>query len=97
MAQAETHLLRIEAGNEDDGPDDIDALNARFLAALHDQEWTTVWAQAISARAQMLRIWVRLPVRSNQADAWVRKAGAEHEGEHLPRLREWVEELRAGG
>jgi hypothetical protein len=97
MAQAVTHLLRIEAGNEDDGPDDIDALNAQFLAALHDQEWSTVWTQAISARAQMLRIWVRLPERSAPADAWVRKAGAEHQLEHLPRLREWVEELRAGG
>lgn len=97
MAQAETHLLRIEAGNEDGGPDDIDALNAQFLAALHDQEWSTVWAQAISARAQMLRIWVRLPARSAAADAWVRKAGAEHQLEHLPRLRTWVAELRASG
>jgi hypothetical protein len=95
MALAETHLLRIEAGNEDDVPVDIDGLNAQFLAALHDQEWSTVWAQAISARAQMLRVWVRLPARSIHADAWVRKAGAEHEGEHLPRLRAWVEELRA--
>ncbi len=97
MAQAETHLLRIEAGNEDDGPEDIDELNARFLAALHDQEWATVWMQAISARAQMLRVWVRLPTRSAPADAWVRKAGADHQGEHLPRLREWVAELRAEG
>ena len=96
MAQAVTHLLRIEAGNEDHGPEDIDALNAQFLAALHDQEWTTVWTQAISARAQMLRIWVRLPARSADADAWVRKACADHQIEHLPRLREWVRELRSG-
>lgn len=95
MAQAETHLLRIEAGNEDHGPEDIDELNARFLAALHDQDWSTVWMQAISARAQMLRVWVRLPERSADADAWVRKAGADHDLEHLPRLRAWVEELRA--
>lgn len=95
MAQAEIHLLRIEAGTEDHGPEDIDALNAQFLAALHDQAWATVWTQAISARAQMLRVWVRLPARSSDADAWVRKAGAEHHLEHLPRLREWVEEMRA--
>jgi len=26
---------------------------------------------------------------------WIRKSGAEHYAEHLPRLREWVEELRS--
>jgi hypothetical protein len=96
MALAETRLLRIEAGNEDHVPEDIDALNAQFLAALHDQPWATVWTQAQSARAQMLRIWVRLPARSADADAWVRKSGAEHHLEHLPRLRAWVAEMRGG-
>lgn len=97
MALAHVHLLRIEAGNEDKVPDDIDALNAQFLAAFHDQAWDTVWTQAESARTQMLRVWARLPTRSSDADAWVRKSGAEHELEHLPRLRAWVEELRASG
>jgi hypothetical protein len=97
LALAATHLLRIEAGNEDKVPEVIDALNAQFLAALHDQEWETVWTQAQSARTQMLRVWARLPARSSDADAWVRKSGVEHESEHLPRLRAWVAELRAGG
>ena len=94
MAEAEIQLLRIEAGTYLDEPLDIDALNAQFLAALGDQDWATVWGQAISARVQMLTVWGRLAERTEAADRWVRKSGAEHHGEHLPRLREWVAELR---
>jgi hypothetical protein len=97
MADAEQHLLRIESGTEVDEPRDIDALNARYLAAFHDQDWTTAWMQAVSARSQMLTVWARLVTSTPAADAWVRKAGAEHEEEHLPRLRAWVAELTAGG
>lgn len=95
MAEAEIQLLRIEAGTYVEEPIDIDALNAQFLAALHDQDWATVWAQAISARSQMLTVWGRLSERSAAADWWVWKSGAEHDGEHLPRLRVWVAELNA--
>jgi hypothetical protein len=45
----------------------------------------------------MLTVWARLVTRTPAADAWVRKAGAEHEEEHLPRLRAWVAELAASG
>ena len=96
MADAEQHLLRIESGTEADEPRDIDALNARYLAAFHDQDWTTAWLQAVSARSQMLTVWARLVTRTPAADAWVRKAGAEHHEEHLPRLRAWVAELASG-
>lgn len=96
MADAEQHLLRIESGTEVDEPRDVDALNARYLAAFHAQDWTTAWMQAVSARSQMLTVWARLAERTPVADAWVRKAGAEHEEEHLPRLRAWVESMRAG-
>jgi hypothetical protein len=37
MAEAEIQLLRIEAGTYVDEPLDIDAMNAEFRAALHDQ------------------------------------------------------------
>jgi hypothetical protein len=94
MAEAEIQLLRIESGTYVDEPLDIDGLNAQFLAALRDQDWPTVWGQAISARAQMLTVWGRLRERTEAANRWVRKSGAEHEGEHLPRLRDWVAELR---
>jgi hypothetical protein len=96
MAEAEIQLLQIEAGTYVEEPLDVDALNAQFLAAMHDQEWSTVWAQAFSGRAQMLTVWSRLHERTEAADRWVWKSGAEHHGEHLPRLREWVAELRTG-
>jgi hypothetical protein len=96
MAEAEIQLLRIEAGTYVEEPLDIDGLNARFLAAMRDQGWDTVWGQAVSARVQMLTVWGRLRERTEAADRWVRKSGAEHESEHLPRLREWVAELRDG-
>jgi len=93
MAQSEIQLLRIESGTYVEEHFDIDALNAQFLAALRDQDWPTVWAQAISARSQMLTVWMRLTERSEAADWWVYKSGAEHDGQHLPRLREWVAEI----
>ena len=53
------------------------------------------WNQLLAARAQMLSVWARLPERTEAADRWVRKSGADHHDEHLPRLREWVAELAA--
>ena len=94
MAEAEIQLLRIESGTYVEEPLDVDALNAQFLAALRGQDWSTVWGQAISARAQMLAVWARLAERTEAADRWVRKSGAEHHLEHLPRLREWVATMR---
>jgi hypothetical protein len=94
MAEAEVQLLQIEAGTYVDEPLDVDALNARFLDAMRDQDWATCWGQAVVARGQMLTVWGRLPARTGAADRWVRKSGAEHQAEHLPRLREWVAELR---
>ncbi len=96
MAEAEIQLLRIEAGTYVEEPLDIDALNLQFLATMRGQDWATCWAQAVSGRAQMLIVWGRLVERTEAADRWVRKSGAEHHGEHLPRLREWVAELHEG-
>jgi hypothetical protein len=94
MAEAQVQLLRIEAGTYVEEELDIDAMNAEFLAALRDQAWSTCWNQLLSARAMMLSVWGRLPEQTEAADWWVRKSGAEHLDEHLPRLREWVVELR---
>ena len=50
--------------------------------------------QLLAARSMMLSVWSRLSEQTEAADWWVRKSGADHLDEHLPRLREWVEELR---
>jgi hypothetical protein len=41
----------------------------------------------------MRRAWRSLPEVSPEADRWIDKAGPEHYAEHLPRLREWVQQL----
>jgi hypothetical protein len=94
MAEAQVQLLQIEADTYVDEPLDVDGLNAQFLAALRDQPWATCWNQLLAARAMMLSVWARLPERTEPADRWVRKSGADHLDEHLPRLREWVVELQ---
>ena len=95
MAEAQVQLLQIEAGTYVDEPLDIDGLNAQFLEALRDQPWTVCWTQLLSARARMLSVWAGLHEATAAADRWVRKAGADHLDEHLPRLRVWVIELRS--
>jgi hypothetical protein len=98
MAESEVQLLRIDAGSYVDEPIDIDAMNAQFLAALRDQDWTTCWNQLLSAHAQLLAAWLRLKQRTPAAEFWFAK-GADHVDEHLPRLRMWMAELKgaAGG
>jgi hypothetical protein len=41
----------------------------------------------------MLEAWFGLREPDEAANGWIRKAGAEHYGEHLGRLRDWVGEL----
>jgi hypothetical protein len=94
LAEAEIQLFRIDAGTYVEERLDVDALNAEFLAALRDQTWDTCWTQLLAARAMMLGAWAHLSVRTEAADRWVRKSGAEHYLEHLPRLREWIAELQ---
>jgi len=93
MAEGAQMLRRIAAGTYREGEIDIDAENARFLAAMHDVPLDTVHLQAASARAELLRAWSELPEVTPAAEYWVRKAGPEHMAEHLPRLEEWVDEL----
>ncbi len=99
LAEGEIQLERMSAGTYGGHDVDIDALNAAFLAAMHDQPWEVAWTQANAGRTRMLEEWYALSERTEEAAWWVRKSGPEHYAEHLDRLREWVGELlrrRAG-
>jgi len=93
LAQAGVVLERVRFGTYRPDEIDIDAINAATYAAMHEVPFNDVRAQAVAARNQMLRAWRSLPERSDEADRWIRKSGPEHYQEHLPRLREWVEEV----
>lgn len=93
MAQGALMLRRIAGGTYREGELDIDAENARFLAAMRDIPYDTVHLQVASAHAELLRAWAELPQVTPAAEYWMRKAGPEHLAEHLPRLEEWVDEL----
>jgi hypothetical protein len=73
--------------------DTVEARNAATLAAAEAKPWEDVWAQTIRARAWMLEAWFALAAPDEAANQWIRKAGAEHYGEHLSRLRDWVAEV----
>ncbi|MGH2719550.1 MAG: ClbS/DfsB family four-helix bundle protein [Actinomycetota bacterium] len=75
---------------------DVEAMNAAFLEANRDQPITIVEAQAHAARQRLLAVVRGLDDISDEAARWLRKAGPDHYDEHLPRLREWVKEVRAG-
>ena len=72
---------------------DVDALNARLLAAMAGQPWEVAWVQANAARTVMLQDWYLLREPSSAAAWWIRKSGSDHYAEHLGRLRDWVAEL----
>jgi hypothetical protein len=93
MIEARAHLLEIATRSYVPHEPDLDARNAAVLAATRDESWDRVWARTVNARAWMLEAWLALRGPDENANQWVRKAGAEHYGEHLVRLRDWVAEL----
>jgi hypothetical protein len=95
LAEAQIQLERIVVGTYEGHEVDIDALNATFLEAMREQPWEVAWVQANAGRSMMLLAWFELKAPSDEAAWWIRKAAADHYGEHLPRLREWVPELIA--
>jgi hypothetical protein len=96
LAEAGVILERIRAGTYRAGEIDVDAMNEHFLEILRDVTLDTIRAQAWSARTRMLQAWGALGELPDEARFWIRTAGAEHYDQHLPRLREWVAELRGG-
>ena len=95
LAEAQVQFERMIGGTYAGHDVDIDALNARLLAAIADEPWDVVWAQANAARSQMLSAWYELREPTDEAAWWVRKAAAGHYAEHLDRLTAWVQELAA--
>jgi hypothetical protein len=93
MTEARVQLLNIAARSYVPHEAEIDARNAATAAATKTEPWDTVWARTVGARAWMLEAWFGLKQPDEVADQWIRKAGAEHYGEHLSRLRDWVSEL----
>jgi hypothetical protein len=96
LAEAGIALERIQAGTYRPGELDIDAKNDEFLDALRTLSLRETHAMAEAARARMLRTLGSLPSVSEDASWWIDKAGRSHYDDHLPRLREWVAELRSG-
>jgi hypothetical protein len=97
MAEAAQTLQQMRMGTYQDPKLDIDEVNARFYEACRDLDLHDVWAQLHSARGRMLEELDLLPEDrlDDEAVSWFRDSGAEHYGEHLPRLREWLGELTA--
>lgn len=93
MAAGAAMLRQVAAGTYHEGEIDVDAENARFLAAMRGIPWETVHVQAAAGHRELLNAWAQLTEISPAAAFWVRKAGPEHMEEHLPRLEEWIDEL----
>jgi hypothetical protein len=97
LAAAGGVLEQIRAGTYQSEEVDVDAWNERFLQAMKGTPFLDVKVQAFASRARMLQAWSGLGDLTADAAFWIGKAGADHYAEHLPRLREWVSELRADG
>jgi len=95
LAAAGSVLERIRGGTYRAEEIDVDAWNASFLEAMEGVPFDDVKTQAHAARARMRTAWRDLPELTEDAAFWINKGGAEHYDEHLPRLREWLQELRA--
>jgi hypothetical protein len=95
LAEAGVILERILVGTYRPEEIDVDSMNHFFFDAMKDVPFRTIRAQAWAARTRMLQAWRALPELTPGAAFWIRKSGAEHYGEHLPRLREWIAELRS--
>src|SRR5919108_664954 len=94
LAQAGVALEQIGSGTYRPNEIDVDALNGRYLETLRELPFDVVRAQADASRTRMLIASARVSGDTDgDAAYWIRKAGPDHYGEHLPRLREWVKEM----
>jgi hypothetical protein len=95
QAEACCALEQIRCGTYQPGEVDVDGLNARFHEVNRDLPLSVVRAECWSAHTRMLTEWNALTEPIPEAEEWFYESGPNHYQEHLPRLREWVEELRS--
>ena len=95
LAEAVAQFERMRAGTYEGHEVDVDALNAAFLEAMADQSWAVAWVQANAGQTMIFESWHGLGEPNDEAAWWIRKSGADHFAEHVPRLRAWVAELAA--
>jgi hypothetical protein len=95
MAEAARVLEQLRSGSYSSWDHDVEELNLEWWQTWREVDLDTVWAELHSSHARMLDEWDRIPSDrlDEVADLWFRESGPEHHEEHLPRLREWVEEL----
>ena len=94
LAEAGIALEQLRMGTYSRSGFDVETLNQQCLVGMKDLPFDVVRAQAVGSRTRMRNEWAAVD-DSPEAELWVRKAGPEHYGEHLPRLREWVADLHS--
>jgi hypothetical protein len=96
FAEAMVALEQIRMGTYTPRKLDIEALNEEFYEVWKDQDLSAVEAEFWSSRTRMLQEWGRLHEPNRLAQEWFKESGPNHYDEHLPRLREWVQEITGG-
>ena len=92
-AEAVRALEQIRMGTHERVAVDVEAKNVEFHDTWKDVDVDTIRAEFFSARNRMLEEWGRLQDPNRLAQSWFRESGPKHYAEHLPRLREWAEEV----
>jgi hypothetical protein len=93
-AEAGIMLERMRMGTYVRERLDVDGLNSRWFETWRDKDLPTVKTELMAARARMLEEWDRMADADEEARRWFYESTAEHYDDHMPRLREWVAELR---
>ena len=95
LAEAGQALEQIRLGTFTDSDVDVDSLNDVFVEANRNQPLSVVLFELKATRRRLLHYLHGLTEIPPAAEASLRKAGPQHYAQHLPRLREWVAELRS--
>jgi Mycothiol maleylpyruvate isomerase N-terminal domain len=97
MAEAARILTQVHYGTYLKRDLDVDAMNKEFYEANRDLPLSVVRAEAFASRNRMLAEFNAIDDVIPEAQDWFEESGPRHYQEHLPRLREWVQELRSRG